>query len=1474
MKHSKKQINNIFNEVKCSQFKMWKSGKNWFYGGVTLLIAFGAILVATNIDINQQVVYADPITQGHPNQEEQIPFVGNDIPALSKIDTRAEVSAEYGVVKWTKDTKLEPLTQQAVIPISDIDPTWISWLGSNHKVYEMRKGDSFLISNVTKDENGNLVSAIATVEDIGPYANPASSIDKAHNRYAIIIENGEITTATAKDGKTITSDHPIHLFYSGVSAPKLKYKFVKASDNKTPVTITAQTTFFDIDAAQGMKTDLFPKEQEQMFLPTTKEGRKTLTFNASKQTLVADYSGNVENIGDGSGFVGPTGTKLDNYGAGYGQAKSNWVGKEFTMEFAANAYYIDSSLSGASIPIDKLIGINQTYKKFADGDGGAPVRGTYRHELFGKTTTNMFPPQSPVEPDAPQNPSLPNVPTVPTKPVLPKAPSTPQLESIQTAPVPPKAGVTPKVPSVPTLSPISDAPEAPNKPTLPKAPVAPKTPELPGVPSAPKLDNYETEVPKLPTPPTLSEVKNDLAPTKGITDEAGNDVNGQSLATDKKFDYTITQTIEGKGKEFSNFNTFKENVAKWKADCEKIIAAYQAEVKANQGKWDEDNQKVQTYIKDYQNYSEQYDKVVEAYDEAYGEYKTSFENYAKTFNMLVSHYNTAWDKYAADFAAYVTQYDKHSEEYNTAWLKYLENYKTYSEAYDKVVTTYNQEWGGYLKDYQVYSKDYDTKVGNYTEAWNNYVKDYQSYSEDFDKKVSDYNTAWNQYSLNFDAYSEEYDAAVTQFNTAWSQYETKYEKYKELWSSYDAAYKGYASVGGKEPEIPLVPKKDKPSWKAKAEKSEKEKLETKTSQGTKADIPAKVAQSTQAAFDKKGSLSPKEEIPTKQTMKKKETLPHIEKMEEASQFEKKVPKEDIVMPERPIAVELKLPTVPSIDIKDYLFTKAEIKDSIDLSKVVLPEGTSSMKVLDKAGQEIKATITREDKDGKANIFAALDSSYVQSDAFYNNSFSLIIGGVMFNIDDQPKSEEEMKASNIATSNVPKPTPDPETPSTDDPKNTNEVDVDPEYSEPSIVKEQSLDGKEWTTDPLELSEHDQTWQERITHQLSNHADYETITLKDDWETVKRFETMHVTNFEGKEVEGTTEYLNADGKDVSQALREGALQKDGKQEQVTILFHVKDPSQFTRAQEEKLKLYMTFTGVTAKGASGQEEVNYLEKDDTIQMPDTAHTEWTDKTPEDGDKGKGTQTSNTVIEVLPKLEANFKKFVVTKKEGENETPLDVKGEYKPDYLKAAILTEGEALVAQKDIVKGEEVTWAIVGTPGNQGLLSQVVDTLPDQLSFSSNIEGAFRTFVLKNDGTLGDDISKHFEYKIDGNVATVTPKSATDFFFVGSSTDSRYVIMVKTRASEDIKEGATFVNHANQTVINPKNPEELKDNKSEAQVSTPQETPQPPQKQTPKRKSYLPSTGVASDAWLGGLGLILLGGTGIGLTQKKKTTVNKK
>lgn len=1158
MQDFKKRLENALGEAKCGHFKMWKSGKTWFYGGVTLVAASGVMFIGANLNNAQHGVHADVVTQHKSNQSNQVPFVDNDIPVMSQASVKAEVSAEYGVVKWTKDTKLTPLSKQAVIPKADLDPTWISWLGSNHTVYEMRKGDSFLISNVTKDENGDLVSLIATTTDIGPYANPLGSIDKAHNRYAIIIENGGVTTAKTTDGKSITSDHPIHLFYSGVSAPKLKYQFVKSSDNKTPVTITSQTTFFDIDAAQGMKTDLFPKEQDQMFLPTTKDGHKTLTFNASKQTLVADYSGNVENIGDGSGFTGPTGKKVDNYGAGYAQSKINWTGDAFSMQFASNAYYNDSSLSGVTLPLDKLIGINHTYKGYSE-ENTTVVRGTYRHEIFGKTITNMFPPQ---------------------------------------------------------------APAAPQPPTDPKLPVAP---------TAPNPGKYDVPVPKLPAPPTLDAVKNNVDPVKTVTDENGKDVNGQSLSTDKKFNYTITQGIDGKGNEFTNYVAYQKAVTKWKADCEKLIADYQDAVKDKQGQWDSDNQKVQDY---------------------------------------------------------------------------LDAYKQYAANYDAVVKKYND-------DYETYAK--------------------------------------------------------------------KYANYKSLWTTYDKEYQDYKNAGGTEKEIAFV------------------------SQSKKATIPDKT------------------------------------------------PQTDITMPDRPVASKIVMADVPSTNADDYIYTKAAIKDSIDLSKVVLPEGTSTMKVVDKDGKEIKATITREDKDGKANLVATLDTSYVQSDAFYNNSFSLIIGDVLFNIDDQSKQDSEMKATNVATSEVP-------TPDDEDPKDTNEVDVDPEYSDPSIVKEQSFDGKNWTKDPLNLPEHDKSWQERITHQLSNHADYKTITLKDKWETVKRYESMKVTNFEGKEVEGTTEFLNAAGKDVSKEFKAGTLQKDGKKEQVTILFHVKNPEQFTRAQGDKLKLYMTFTGVTTKGASGQEEVNYLDKDDSIKLPDTASTEWTDKTPDDGDKGKGSQTPNTVIDILPKLDPNLRKFVVTKQEDKHEAALGSKSKYKPDYLKDAIITDGDTLVAQKEIKNGEQVTWAIVGTPGNQGLMTQVVDTLPKEFSFDPTSKDAFTAYVLKNDGTLGEEITDHFDYQIKDDVATAIPKAATDFFFVGSSTDSRYIILVNTIANENISDGTEFVNHANQTTVNPKTPDKPKDNNSDAKVVT------------PKQKGTLPLTGSQSRGILTVIGLIMMsiaGGVVFGVKKFKKS-----
>lgn len=1152
MQDFKNRLENALGEAKCGHFKMWKSGKIWLFGGVTLIAVSGATFISSNFNDVQQVVHADTIIQQKTGQTDHVPFTNNDIPVSASIKTKASVSASYGFVKWTKDTKLTPLSQQKVIPKSDIDTTWMSWMGSNHTIYEMRKGDKFLLSNVSKNDDGELVSVIVTVKDLGPSVNPLTSIDKVNNRPTVIFEDGGVTTVTAKNGKTLTSDHPLHIFYSSTPAPILEYQYVKANDNSKIADITAQTTFFDIDAAQAMKTDLLPKNASDLYLPKTTDGNQSLTYNASKQMLYANYTDNVENIGDGSGFTGPTGKKIDNFGAGYAQSTSYWTGNHFTMQFINNASLVDSSLNNVVPSLDKLIGKNKTYQQFWTSN--PTTRATFRHELFGQTTSNMFPPQAPAAPQPPADPKL---------PVSPTAPS-------------------------------------------------------PG--------KYEVPVPKLPAPPTLDSVKNNIDPVKTVTDENGKDVNGQSLSTDKKFNYTITQGIEGKGNEFTNYVAYQKAVTKWKSDCEKLIADYQAAVKDKQGQWDTDNQKVQ---------------------------------------------------------------------------EYLDAYKEYASNYDSVVNKYND-------DYALFAK--------------------------------------------------------------------KYANYKTLWADYDKAYQEYKKSGGTEKEIELV------------------------SQAKKADIPGKTSQT------------------------------------------------DITMPDRPVAFKIVMPDVPSTNADDYIYTKAAIKDSIDLSKVVLPEGTSTMKVVDKDGKAIKASITREDKDGKANLVATLDASYVQSDAFYNNSFSLIIGDVLFNIDDQSKQDSEMKATNVATSEVP-------TPDDEDPKDTNEVDVDPEYSDPSIVKEQSFDGKNWTKDPLNLPEHDKSWQERITHQLSNHADYKTITLKDKWETVKRFESMKVTNFEGKEVEGTTEFLNAAGKDVSKEFKAGTLQKDGKKEQVTILFHVKNPEQFTRAQGDELKLYMTFTGVTTKGASGQEEVNYLDKDDSIKLPDTASTEWTDKTPDDGDKGKGSQTSNTVIDVLPKLDPNLRKFVVTKQEGKHETSLDSKSKYKPDYLKDTITTDGDTLVAQKEIKNGEQVTWAIVGTSGNQGLMTQVTDTLPKEFSFDPTSKDAFTAYVLKNDGTLGEEITDHFDYKIKGRVATATPKSAADFFFVGSSTDSRYVILVNTIANENISDGTEFVNHANQTTVNPNNPDHPKDNPSDAKVVT------------PKQKGTLPLTGSQSRGILTVIGLVMMSIAGFAVWRGK-------
>lgn len=92
--------------------------------------------------------------------------------------------------------------------------------------------------------------------------------------------------------------------------------------------------------------------------------------------------------------------------------------------------------------------------------------------------------------------------------------------------------------------------------------------------------------PKIPTMPTLKQTGYS-SPTKVVLDDKGNDVDGKELANDAVFNWLVTQEFEfsGGGEEYSNYEKFKEAVAKWVAEVDKIKTDYEKNRASFEKEW-------------------------------------------------------------------------------------------------------------------------------------------------------------------------------------------------------------------------------------------------------------------------------------------------------------------------------------------------------------------------------------------------------------------------------------------------------------------------------------------------------------------------------------------------------------------------------------------------------------------------------------------------------------------------------------------------------------------------------------------------------------------------------------------------------------------------------------------------------------------------------------------------------------------------
>ena len=142
----------------------------------------------------------------------------------------------------------------------------------------------------------------------------------------------------------------------------------------------------------------------------------------------------------------------------------------------------------------------------------------------------------------------------------------------------------------------------------------------------------------------------------------------------------------------------------------------------------------------------------------------------------------------------------------------------------------------------------------------------------------------------------------------------------------------------------------------------------------------------------------------------------------------------------------------------------------------------------------------------------------------------------------------------------------------------------------------------------------------------------------------------------------------------------------------------------------------------------------------------------------------------------------------------------------LTQVLTVNGRKLADKVTVNAGDNVTFDIIVTPGNQGLMTQFSDTLPDGLVFNPGSDRAISVYAVNNDGTVGDEITNEGKVVLNGNTVTWTPTDATQYFFAGKSgTKNRLLFHITTKAVSTVKAGSTLTNTAKMDLENPKDPE---------------------------------------------------------------------
>ena len=139
----------------------------------------------------------------------------------------------------------------------------------------------------------------------------------------------------------------------------------------------------------------------------------------------------------------------------------------------------------------------------------------------------------------------------------------------------------------------------------------------------------------------------------------------------------------------------------------------------------------------------------------------------------------------------------------------------------------------------------------------------------------------------------------------------------------------------------------------------------------------------------------------------------------------------------------------------------------------------------------------------------------------------------------------------------------------------------------------------------------------------------------------------------------------------------------------------------------------------------------------------------------------------------------------------------------LSTVTKVNGNPLIKNHVVKQGDTVTFDVVYFPGNKGLMSSFKDILPEGLSFNDTSDKTVSVFAVNNDGSIGNNITSDGSSSIKGQTYSWTPKTPTNYLFVGSKgTQNRLLFHITAKVNSNVNENTVLENTATGITTNPK------------------------------------------------------------------------